>query len=319
MRKRIARNFGEHIKGGFSLLELLVAVAILALTLVPVAYFYNRALQAIESASIRSRALALAQERMNELLSLPYEELRANNKPGPADIEINNLDPTATNIYDHNNFMYHYPLPLGFNPYVPQTQGYDNSYGIVRRNANGYGDPTTSGIPANPHVNIRSLGGSPFYEYEPIGFYLSLPPNDPRRHEALVQGLTEERLESLYSIFGRRTIILDVLPDPIDDDNDPYPVDSPLDGGANVLNPYPPQKGPLDKFVVRSKYGMRGKLITVQVFWLPRRAPQGYLRPDELNMVQLKTFIPASNARGTISTENDLISSNNYLLITPST
>ncbi len=63
---------------------------------------------------------------------------------------------------------------------------------------------------------------------------------------------------------------------------------------------------------------MRGKLVIVQVFWLPKNAPRRYLEPDELNMVQLKSFIPASDAVGSIEFENDLISSNNYLFITPS-
>ncbi len=319
-------------RAGFSLLELLVAVAILALTLVPIAYFYNRTLRAIESASVRTRALGLAQERMNELLALPYEELRQNNQPRESDIELNQLDPTSDNVYDHENFMYNYPLPLGFNPYRPITQGYDNSDGVVRVNGNNFGDPTGTGIIANPHVNIRDYNGSPQYEYEPIGFYTQLQrsadfnTNDPRTYPVIEPPADvadrfrrgNEQRADLYSIYGRRTIILDVQPDPVDDDNDGYPVDSPFDGGATVLDPYPPLKGPLNKFTVRSQHGMRGKLLIVQVFWLPAKAPKRYLRPEELYMVQLKNFVPASNASGSVEFENDLVSSNNYLFITPS-
>lgn len=318
-------------RAGFSLLELLVAISILAIALVPIAYFYSRTLQAVQVASIRSRALALAQERLDEMRAMPYEELRTNNEPAAADIELNNLDQTADNVYDFTRFMYFYPLPLGFNPYQPQTQGYDNSPGITRVNGDNVGDPTGTGQSIAPHLNLDGYGGSPEYEYEPIGFYMSLlrggdyRTTDPRTYPVVERPAsssdmfrrgTQER-EDLYAIYGRRTIILDVVPDPADDDTDAFPVNSPYDGGANVLDPYPALKGPFNKFQVRSKYGMRGKLVTVQVFWLPGKAPERYLEPDELNMVELKTFIPAATVGGAVGTENDLVASNDYLFISP--
>ena len=320
--KRI--NFGGS--EGFSLLELLVAVAILAIVMVPIAFFYSKALQSIEAASIRNRALALAQERINEIKAMPYEMIRANNCPGPSDLEIHNIDQTVVNVYDHNVFMWNYPLPLGYNPYDPSSQGWDNSPSVNRLNGNAF-DPTGS-FPAAPMVNILGQGGSPAYEYEPIGFYANLRRGQdfrttdprtiplaetPRTGDEWRKG-TEYRRE-LYEIYGRRTIILDVLPDPADDDTDIYPVDSPLDGGANAMSPYPPLKGPLNKYQVRSKYGMKGKLVTVQVFWLPTKAPQRYLRPSELNTVELKAFIPASNAMSDIDVDSDVLTSNNELFI----
>jgi len=319
------------LHAGFSLLELLVAISILAIALVPIAFFYSRTLQSIQVASIRSRALTLAQERLDELRAMPYESLRANNQPSAADLELNNLDQTVDNVYDHTRFMYFYPLPLGFNPYQPQTQGYDNSPGISRVNGNNLGDPTGTGQRIAPHLNLDGQGGSPEYEYEPIGFYASLArtgdyhTTDPRAYPIAEQAAsssdtfrrgTQER-QDLYAIYGRRTIILDVVRDPVDDDADMYPVDSPYDGGANVLDPYPALKGPFNKFQVRSKYGMKGKLVTVQVFWLPGNAPERYLEPDELNMVELKAFIPASTAGAEVGTENDLVASNDYLFISP--
>jgi len=318
-------------RAGFSLLELLVAISILAIALVPIAYFYSRVLQSIQVASIRSRALTLAQERLDELRAMPYEELRTNNEPSAADIELNALDQTLENVYDHRRFMYFYPLPLGFNPYQPQTQGYDNSPGVSRVNGNDLGDPTGTGQRIAPHLNLDAHGGSPEYEYEPVGFYIGLArtgdyhTTDPRAYPVVESPAstsdtfrrgTQER-QDLYAIYGRRTIILDVVPEPIDDDTDLYPVDSPRDGGANVLDPYPAFKGPFNKYQARSKYGMRGKLVAVQVFWLPGNAPERYLEPDELNMVELKSFIPASGTGGGVGRENDLVASNDYLFISP--
>ncbi len=319
-----------HNNKGFSLLELMVAVAILALVMVPIAYFYTRSLRAVEEASIRNRALELAQARINEIKGMPYDQLRANNTPSAEDIRINTLDPTAVNVYNQNNFMYFYPLPLGFNPYQPGTQGYDNSPNIRRRNNNSLGDTTGSATkPVAPFVNIT---GDPAYEYEPIGFYAALSrTNDMRTTDPRTNSMAEvpavgvpggdmfrkgtEYRRDLFSIYGRRTIIMDVMPEPADTDGDIYPPDSPLDGGASALDPYPPAKGPDNKFQISSKYGMKGKLVVVQVYWLPKKAPEQMLNKDELNMVELKTFIPASNVQGAGSLYNDLYNTANYLFI----
>ncbi|OGK12081.1 MAG: hypothetical protein A2Y63_01140 [Candidatus Riflebacteria bacterium RBG_13_59_9] len=327
MKNNLAR------RQGFSLLELLVAVAILALVMVPIALFYSRALQAVEAASIRNRALELAQERINEMKGMPYEMIRANTQPGSEDVALAVGSGYAedSDFNDYQSFMWFYPLPLGYNPYIPDTQGYDNTPDISRRAGNFYGDDPSSGVmPVAPHVNTRADGGNPLYEYEPIGFYKNLRrtgdfrTTDPRTSPVFEKPrgagvdyfrVGTEYRSDLYSVYGRRTIILDVVPDPADDDTDIYPVDSPLDGGASALNPYPPAKGPLNKFQVRSKYGMRGKLVTVQVFWLSNRVPERYLRPDEIEMVDLKTFIPASNAENAVDIESDLLTSNDFLFI----
>jgi len=340
--KQFVANWRDA-RRGFSLLELLVAVAILALVMVPIAFFYSRALQAVEAASIRNRALELAQERINEIKGMPYEMLRANNQPSSDDIVIAVTQggyAQDTDFADHTSFMWSYPLPLGFNPYQPATQGYYAGEDVPRNNGNLLGGP------AAPHINMVGEGGTLPYEYEPIGFYTGLRrTNDFRTTDPRTQPLFErpsaglvtgagdyqrvgtEYRRDLYSIYGRRTIILDVVPEPADDDNDVYPVDSPYDGGANPLDPYPPTKGPRNKFQVRSKYGIRGKLVTVQVFWLPRVwkgrvAKDPWNHPDwewlpkeDLNVVELKTFIPANNAENAVDVESDLLTSNNLLFI----
>ena len=63
-RQRLKSNRQGRAKAlrraGFSLLELMVALTILAIALVPVAYFYTKSLQMVEEAGIRTRALMLA-------------------------------------------------------------------------------------------------------------------------------------------------------------------------------------------------------------------------------------------------------------------
>ena len=71
---------------GFSLLELLVAMTILAIALVPVAYFYTKSLQVVENAAIRTRAIMMAQERIAEVRQMPYSSVRSNITPTPEQV-----------------------------------------------------------------------------------------------------------------------------------------------------------------------------------------------------------------------------------------
>src|SRR5215213_7128300 len=71
-------------RAGFSLIELLVALTILAIALIPVAYFYSKSLQSVEEASIRTRALMLCNERLAEIRSMPYDQIRTNITPSNA-------------------------------------------------------------------------------------------------------------------------------------------------------------------------------------------------------------------------------------------
>jgi prepilin-type N-terminal cleavage/methylation domain-containing protein len=351
-------------RGGFSLLELLIALTILAIALVPVAYFYSKSLQMVEQSSIRTRALMLAYERLAELRQMPYERIRANITPSTEQLVF--FDDAAYGPIDTDNAdwfgydfetaggewraMFNYPLPLNYNPYQPQTQGYYTSTG---------GAQYTNNLPAavstmrSPHINFNDGGAELYYEYEPIGFYqnkvltnnrnLASPDTSDIRmidrrtltavEPSLANGLdyyrsgVEQQVEN-YAIYGRRTIILDVLPLPqetdpsmaapdeyaADDDYDGW--DAP-DGWLNSLNPWPLAKGPDNKFQVVSDHGTRGKLIIVQVFWLPRDVDPVYVEADELNKIELKTFISASNEQSNLPASQGSISRNDYLIISP--
>jgi prepilin-type N-terminal cleavage/methylation domain-containing protein len=338
-------------RSGFSLLELLVALTILAIALVPVAYFYTKSLQTVEEASIRTRALMLAQERIAELRQMPYNRIRSNITPSPEQLAMYGtgnsgpIDTTAADWYGYDfegagatwQAMFAYPLPLDYNPYRPQTQGYNNAVGV-----NHYAPNNPLGGVDDPQVNFNdgNAGGARDYEYEPIGFYSqkifnhnrSLSGVDRRdirmNDRRTISGIepaeldptsgsgtdaydpfrtgTESQVDN-YSIYGRRTIILDVLPDPLDlDGGDPgttnrvvgtdgYAPEDDRDGSATAVNPYPLRKGPDNKFQMAATQGARGKLVIVQVFWLPRKAANTYIKASELNKIELRTFIAAGN------------------------
>ena len=81
------------------------------------------------------------------------------------------------------------------------------------------------------------------------------------------------------------------------------------------VNPYPLLKGPDNKFQVVSQHGSRGKLVTVQVFWLPRNAPEGYIPWEDLNKVELKTFIAATNEDSNLASNEGGLNRNDYMFI----
>jgi len=347
-------------RGGFSLLELLVALTILAIALVPVAYFYSKSLQMVEQASIRTRALALARERLTEIQQMPYERIHSNVTPTKEQLMVygglGTIDTYADDWFGYDfeanggswRAMFSYPLPLDYNPYQPQTQGYNNTIG-----AQHFANYNPENI-NDPNVNFNAGGAELDYEYEPIGFY-----TDKIYHRSRQMGFADQldirmadrrsvpgiepslaggqdyfrsgtRLQvDKYEIYGRRTIILDVLPTPLDLDGgdyfsvnhvvgaDGYAPDDDFDGNASAVNPYPLAKGPDNKFQVLSRHGTRGKMVIVQVFWLPRDAGQRYLRADELNVVELRSFIAANNIDSSMESDTGELNRNDYLIVTP--
>jgi prepilin-type N-terminal cleavage/methylation domain-containing protein len=358
-------NKGFNSRRGFSLIELLVALTILAIALIPVAYFYSKSLQSVEEASIRTRALMLANERLAEVRQMPYDEIRTNITPSNAQklmlTDQGTMDLTAQD-WTGNDFqsaartssrgdewagMFFFPLPLDFNPYQPSTQGYNNVTGVNHYRPN---SPLGGGA-ADGHLNINNgSGGFLDYEYEPIGFYTmkvrnrnnslsnaersdigmqdrrtlsGIEPAIARDSAGRVQDTfrsgVEEEVDK-YAIFGRRTIILDAEPvinGISDNDGDTYAPDDDRDGGATALDPYPIGKGPDNKFQVVSRYGL-GKLVIVQVFWLPRNPPSGYIAAKDLNIIELKTFItPEGQKDSRLDRGSNVMMRNSFHFITP--
>ena len=363
MRYNFQRS--RRLRQGFSLLELMIALTILAIALVPVAYFYSKSLQMVEQSTVRTRALMLAQERLAELRQMPYDQIFSNVTPTPTQLQVYHAEGVLdTSVgdwfgYDYEasgdwQAMWHYPLPLDYNPYDPSTQGYNNALNVNHI------------TPENPIAGlftgqINFNGGAGFdYEYEPIGFYRFKVNRQNSLLEAAGPGVddinvpdiadirmidrrslpqVEQRLDNLnnmdsfrtgydqlveqYGEFGRRTIIMDVLPNvggennPLDTDGDTFDPNDDRDGGATALDPYPITKGPDNKFQVLTRAGGSGKLIIVQVFWLPRDAGNGYIPFSDLNVIDLRTFVSPTNEWTSINGAGGPLTLNDYLNITP--
>lgn len=360
-------HYRRDCRRGFSLLELLIALTILAIALVPVAYFYTKSLQMVEEASIRTRALMLCRERLAEIRQMPYDQIRTNVTPSQTQLvlysSVGAIDTTASDWFGYDlelagttplqwQAMFFYPLPLDYNPYQPDRQGYNNGL-----NVNHYISNNPIGGLVDSHVNFYDASGTPLdYEYEPIGFYKQKVYNANRALQGNIDGGlgspaydnidirmadrrtltviepsiaggddyfrtgTEQQVDN-YSTFGRRTIIMDVVPFPMDTDPangaDDYAPNDERDGGATAINPYPISKGPDNKFQLVSEYGTRGKMVTVQVFWLPRKAENVYIAWKDLNKVELKTFIAANNEASDLSANTGKLGRNDFLFISP--
>jgi type II secretion system protein I len=68
-------------KGGFTILEVMVAISILAVGLMAVFTAQSRSITGNTDANRQTVAMTLAQDKMEELLALPYEDLDATGSP----------------------------------------------------------------------------------------------------------------------------------------------------------------------------------------------------------------------------------------------
>ncbi len=73
MTTRMRNKLGES--AGFTLLEVMVAITILLLVILPLASLYVRSLTVIQNAALYSQAIQLAQERMEVCAALDYDDL----------------------------------------------------------------------------------------------------------------------------------------------------------------------------------------------------------------------------------------------------
>jgi prepilin-type N-terminal cleavage/methylation domain-containing protein len=86
---------------GYSLVEVLVAIAILSLAILPMVGMFEAALRAATLGGNYDRARALANEKLEEILALPYSE-----PGGPADSVTEKYPPTSPTSGKRGIFTY---------------------------------------------------------------------------------------------------------------------------------------------------------------------------------------------------------------------
>lgn len=150
MDKKHTRNFISD-SGGFTLVEVLVAITILLLVIMPLASFYATSLGTIQRSMLYSQALQLCRERIEFCQSIGYDELEYANPvytPGFTFDEgqfNQNRDPDIT---DNIDIITYDPLDINDDGYpVPVYRDYyDNSTGLlIDPNFNGMCDDDLDG------------------------------------------------------------------------------------------------------------------------------------------------------------------------------
>ena len=68
-------------KGGFTILEVMVAISILAVGLMAIFTAQSRSIRGNTDANRQTEAMTLAQDKMEELLAVPYEDLDGTGSP----------------------------------------------------------------------------------------------------------------------------------------------------------------------------------------------------------------------------------------------
>jgi prepilin-type N-terminal cleavage/methylation domain-containing protein len=68
-------------QGGFTILEVMIAISILAVGLMAVFSAQSRSIMGNTNANRQTEAMTLAQDRMEELLAVPYDDLDATGSP----------------------------------------------------------------------------------------------------------------------------------------------------------------------------------------------------------------------------------------------
>ena len=76
MQKLFGKHMPGHIEKGFTLIETMIAMAILAIGLLAVASMQITAFQGNRAARLQTEAVALAAQQLEELGALPYDDAR---------------------------------------------------------------------------------------------------------------------------------------------------------------------------------------------------------------------------------------------------
>ena len=93
---RIQRR-GKSIEAGFTLIEVLVGITILAVGMLAVARMQITAIKGIDQSDESAMALNLAQRELERIINLDYDDSRLNDTPG------NNGDLTSSASTDYQN------------------------------------------------------------------------------------------------------------------------------------------------------------------------------------------------------------------------
>jgi prepilin-type N-terminal cleavage/methylation domain-containing protein len=74
-KKLWAMGYGLWAKEGFTLLEIIIALVILAIGLIAIAYMVNAAISSNREAKLLTQAVILAQDKLEELKGVAYDNL----------------------------------------------------------------------------------------------------------------------------------------------------------------------------------------------------------------------------------------------------
>jgi prepilin-type N-terminal cleavage/methylation domain-containing protein len=75
-------------QGGFTILEVIIAISILAVGLMAVFSAQHRSIVGNTDANRQTEAMTLAQDRMEELLAVPYQDLDGTGVAAPGGYEV---------------------------------------------------------------------------------------------------------------------------------------------------------------------------------------------------------------------------------------
>ena len=101
--KKLSGNPSQRCTQGFTLIEVMIAMAIFAIGILAVTTMQMRSIGQNTSARMQTEATTLAVDWMEQLLSLPYEDPWLDEAASPYDIQRGNYNLRCTINEDPNN------------------------------------------------------------------------------------------------------------------------------------------------------------------------------------------------------------------------